>query len=254
MVRAQRRTKGRARTSAEPAEIGKFAALADDWWNPDGAFKALHRLNPLRLKFIHDECTAHFRRDTRALAPFEGLSLLDIGCGGGLLTEPLARQGFAAQGIDAAPEAVEAAAAHARAVGAPAVYRASTAEDLAAQGESFDVVIAMEVIEHVADRALFLQSAASLLKPSGLMFLATINRTLKALALAKLGAEYVLGWIRPGTHDWNKFVSPETLADELARCEVITIRFQGVSFDPFAWEWRSSSDTGVNYMLAARKN
>lgn len=256
MARAQRRPQrhhSENRSSADAREIGKFAALAQEWWNPTGSFAPLHALNPLRLTFIRRLSVQRFERDERALAPFEGLSLVDIGCGGGLLAEPLARQGFAVLGIDAAAESIAAAEAHAGgAEGAPA-YRCARAEDIAREKRRFDVVLAMEILEHVTDRETFLESCTALLEPGGLLFVATIARTLKALALAKFGAEYLLRWIPPGTHDWNKFVSPRELSNEIEAADLSVLETQGVSFDPLAWRWRLSSDTDVNYMLAAAK-
>jgi 2-polyprenyl-6-hydroxyphenyl methylase/3-demethylubiquinone-9 3-methyltransferase len=234
-------------------EVAQFAALAQEWWDPRGHFAPLHRLNPLRLSFVRDLAVRQFGRDPRALSPFSGLSLLDVGCGGGLLAEPLARQGFAVLGIDAAGEAIAAASAHAAQKNQRPAYRCATAEELEAEGAAFDVVTAMEIVEHVADRELFLRSCAALLKPGGLLFLATIARTLKALALAKFGAEYVLGWVPPGTHDWRKFVSPGALSLDLEDCGLAVVALQGIAFDPLSWDWRLSSDTDVNYMLAARK-
>jgi 2-polyprenyl-6-hydroxyphenyl methylase/3-demethylubiquinone-9 3-methyltransferase len=257
MIRAQRRSRIDApdalRSTTDAREIAKFAALAEQWWDPQGPFAALHRLNPLRLGYIRSEAARHCRRDPRTLAPFGRLALVDIGCGGGLLAEPLARQGFAVLGIDAAAESVAAAAAHADGGVAAPLYRCASAEVLAAESARFDVVLAMEIIEHLSDRSTFLQSCASLLKPGGLMFAATLNRTLKALALAKVGAEYVLGWIPRGTHDWNRFVAPDTLAMELEEHGLAVRNIQGVSFDPFTWDWRLSTDTAVNYMLVATK-
>jgi 2-polyprenyl-6-hydroxyphenyl methylase / 3-demethylubiquinone-9 3-methyltransferase len=235
-------------------ELGKFSGLAEEWWNPHGKLGALHRLNPLRLAFIREASARHFARSLRALTPFSGLSLVDIGCGGGLLAEPLCRQGFDVLGIDAVQENIAAAAAHAGDTAAPPSYRCMTAEALEAEGRRADVVAAMEIVEHVGDRAAFLASCSELLKARGLMFLATINRTLKSLALAKIGAEYLLGWVPPGTHDWNKFVSPEQLSSELRELGLTVLDIQGVSFDPLAWQWRRSVDTSVNYMLAAVKS
>lgn len=240
--------------SRDPAEIAKFAALAGAWWDPDGAFAALHRLNPLRLRFLRDIAAAQFGRDRQALAPFAGLSLVDIGCGGGLLSEPLARMGFAVLGIDAAEDGIRAAEAHAARTGTEVAYRCATAEALAAAPGRFDVAVAMEVIEHVADVESFLCASAALLKPGGLFFAATINRTLKALALAKLGAEYVLGWVPPGTHDWQKFVTPREFARHLDTAGLTVTDTQGIVFDPLAWAWRSSRDTDVNYMIVARRD
>ncbi len=249
MGRTQRRNRD---VSLDEGEIAKFAALAGEWWDPDGKFAALHRLNPVRLGFLREIAARHFARDPRALAPFEGLALVDIGCGGGLLSEPLARMGFDVLGIDAAEEGVEAAAAHAAETATPVAYRCTSAEQLAAEGRSFDAVVAMEVIEHVADLEGFVDTCASLVRPGGLLFAATINRTLKALALAKIGAEYVLGWVPPGTHDWQKFVTPRELHRLLEGAGLAVEAMKGAVFDPLAWAWRLSSDTDVNYMVAAR--
>lgn len=256
MARAQRRS-SRApaphSSSVDAREVAQFAALAREWWDPQGPFAQLHRLNPLRLAFLRDTAAEHFSCDPRALAPFAGLSLLDLGCGGGLLSEPLARQGYAVLGIDAAQESIAAALAHADGMDGRPVYRCTTAETLVAEGAVFDVVAAMEIVEHVSDRASFLASCAALVKPGGLLFMATIARTLKALALAKFGAEYVLGWVAPGTHDWRKFVSPGALSREIEACGLSILAIQGTAFDPLRWDWQLSADTGVNYMLAARK-
>jgi len=256
MARAQRRSQNQladSRSSADAREIEKFSALADEWWNTEGAFAPLHKLNPVRLTFIRRVAVRHFARDERVLAPFADLSLADIGCGGGLLSEPLARQGFGVLGIDAARENVAAAEAHARNLNEAVAYRCAHAEDIAREKLRFDVVLAMEIVEHVADRQGFLESCASLVKPGGLLFVATIARTLKALALAKFGAEYLLNWIPPGTHDWNRFVSPRQLSTEIESASLSVLEVQGVSFDPVGWRWCLSSDTDVNYLLAASK-
>ena len=241
------------RSSVDAREVEKFAALAGEWWDPDGKFAPLHKLNPARLAFIRNVALRHFDRDAEALAPFSGLSLIDIGCGGGLVTEAMARQGFAVLGIDAAEENVAAAAAHARAMAAPPSYRAAAAEELVPEQARFDVVLALEILEHVVDRVEFLDTCAQLLKPNGLIVLATLNRTLKSLALAKVGAEYVLRWLPAGTHDWNKFVSPEVLSSELRELGLTVVETRGITFDPLGWSWQLSSDTGINYMLAAAK-
>ncbi|HLY05556.1 MAG TPA: bifunctional 2-polyprenyl-6-hydroxyphenol methylase/3-demethylubiquinol 3-O-methyltransferase UbiG [Rhizomicrobium sp.] len=256
MAPAQRHSTKREpaeRSSADAREIEKFSALSAEWWNTDGAFAALHRLNPLRLAFIRRVAAQHFRKDARRLSAFADLSLVDIGCGGGLLCEPLARQGFRVLGIDAAQESVAAAAAHQGDSRESLAYRCADAEDLVRERLRFDVVLAMEIVEHVADRPGFLEICATLVKPGGLFFVATIARTVKALALAKIGAEYLLRWIPPGTHDWNKFVSPGTLSAEIERTGLSVLEIQGVSFDPLDWRWRLSTDTDVNYMLAAAK-
>ena len=256
MARAERRSRkqdARHRSSADAQEIEKFSALAGEWWNPQGAFAPLHRLNPLRLAFVRRVAVEQFKRDARTLTPFAGLSLIDIGCGGGLLSEPLARQGFDVLGIDAAPENIAAAAAHIREANDSLAYRRARAEDIAEEKSCFYVALAMEIVEHVADRESFLKHCAALLKPGGLLFIATIARTLKSLALAKFGAEYLLRWIPPGTHDWNKFVSPRELSAETQSAGLSVLEVQGVRFDPLVWRWHLSSDTDVNYMLAAAK-
>jgi 2-polyprenyl-6-hydroxyphenyl methylase/3-demethylubiquinone-9 3-methyltransferase len=240
-----------ANSSVDPEEVAKFAKLADEWWNPGGAFAPLHRLNPVRLKFIRDVAAEHFGREVRARHPFQGLSLLDIGCGGGLLTEPLARLGFSTTGCDAAEPNLRAAAAHAAAGGLQIDYRWATAESLTDGGQSFDVVLAMEVVEHVLDIAAFIATAARLSRPGGLLIVATINKTLKSLALAKIGAEYVLRWLPPGTHDWNRFVAPRRLSDTIEKQGLAVLKTAGIGFDPFSWDWRLTSDTDVNYIVVA---
>jgi 2-polyprenyl-6-hydroxyphenyl methylase/3-demethylubiquinone-9 3-methyltransferase len=240
-------------SSVDAAEVAKFSAMADEWWDPAGKFAPLHKFNPIRLGFIRDTAAAHFERDARGLRPFEGLSLLDIGCGGGLLSEPMARLGFKALGADASERNVGTAAAHAAAIGVAVEYRAATAEDLAAEGQTFDVVLNMEVVEHVADLPSYLAACAKLVRPGGLTFVATLNKTLKSLALAKIGAEYVLGWLPRGTHDWSRFIEPAKLQAMLEEMGLNILKTQGVAFDPLAWDWRLSSDTDVNYMLVASK-
>jgi 2-polyprenyl-6-hydroxyphenyl methylase / 3-demethylubiquinone-9 3-methyltransferase len=235
--------------SIDPGEIAKFSAMAAEWWDPAGKFAPLHKFNPVRLGFIRQTAATHFRR--QGLKPFEGLTLLDIGCGGGLLSEPMARLGFKVTGADAAEKNVKIAAAHAAGGGLAIDYRVATAESLA--GAGFDVVLNMEVIEHVADLPFYVRASAGLVKPGGLMFVASLNKTLKALALAKIGAEYVLRWLPPGTHDWNRFVPPERLKTLLTEAGMRVTQTQGVVFDPLAWAWKLSSDTDVNYMVVAQK-
>lgn len=239
--------------SLDPAEVAKFSAIAAEWWDPTGKFAPLHKFNPVRLGFIRAEAGAHFGRDARSLRPFEGLSLLDIGCGGGLLSEPMARLGFAVTGADASERNIGTASAHAAQSGLPITYRAATAEALVEEGLSFDVVLNMEVVEHVADVSAYLEACARLVKPGGLTFVATMNKTLKSLALAKIGAEYVLGWLPRGTHDWNRFIPPTELKELLEQAGLSILKTQGVSFDPLNWDWRLSSDVDVNYMIIARR-
>jgi 2-polyprenyl-6-hydroxyphenyl methylase / 3-demethylubiquinone-9 3-methyltransferase len=239
--------------TVDQAEIDRFGRLAEHWWNPEGALRPLHRLNPVRLAFIRDRLVKHFARDPRALRPFAGLSLLDIGCGGGLVSEPMARLGFAVTGIDAAAETVAAASRHAEATGLAIDYRVATAEALAAAGERFDAVLALEIVEHVADPWLFLEAAAALVKPGGALVLATINRTAKAFVLAIVGAEYVLGWLPRGTHRWAKFLRPSELAAGLRPNGMDLRELSGVAYDPLRDQWISGSDLGVNYLLFATK-
>jgi 2-polyprenyl-6-hydroxyphenyl methylase / 3-demethylubiquinone-9 3-methyltransferase len=241
------------KASADPREIEKFSKLAGEWWDPEGKFAPLHRFNPVRLKYIRDQALEHFRRDGSLIRPFEGLSLLDIGCGGGLVSEPMARIGFTVLGADASEKNIGTAKAHAEGAGLPLSYRCATAETLAEEGASFDLVLNLEVVEHVADAGSFLASCANLVKPGGIMVVATIDRTLKSLALAKIGAEYVLGWLPAGTHDWNKFVRPGELIGHLSDAGLSLKRLQGVAFNPLRWEWELSSDTEVNYMAVAEK-
>ncbi len=240
-----------AKARVDVAEVEKFDRLAEDWWNPSGRMKPLHRLNPVRLSYIREKALERFGRDPRSLAPFAGLSLLDIGCGGGLLSEPLARLGFAVTGIDPAGNNVDVARAHADASGVAVTYRRDTAETLAGEGAAFDVVLAMEVVEHVPDAPSFLATAAGLVKPGGLFVGATINRTKRAFALAIVGAEFVLRWLPVGTHDWEKFVTPDEFEAGLAAGGLEVVDRQGVVFNPFADRWSLSRDMAVNYMLAA---
>jgi 2-polyprenyl-6-hydroxyphenyl methylase/3-demethylubiquinone-9 3-methyltransferase len=239
--------------SIDPSEVAKFSALAAEWWDPAGKFAPLHKFNPVRLAFIRSEAAGHFGRDARSLRPFEGLSLLDIGCGGGLLSEPMARLGFAVTGADASERNIGTARSHAAQSGLEIDYRATAAEVLRDQGLSFDVVLNMEVVEHVADVSGYLAACAALVKPGGLTFVATLNKTLKSLALAKIGAEYVLNWLPRGTHDWNRFMAPADLERALEQSGLTVLKTQGVSFDPLAWDWRLSSDVDVNYMVTAKR-
>jgi 2-polyprenyl-6-hydroxyphenyl methylase/3-demethylubiquinone-9 3-methyltransferase len=240
--------------SVDAAEVAKFSAMAAEWWDPAGKFAPLHRFNPVRLSFIKAEVAAHFGRDPLGLRPFEGLSLLDIGCGGGLLAEPMARLGFAVTGADASEKNIGTARAHAAQSGLEIDYHATTAEALAAEGRQFDVVLNMEVVEHVADVAAYLNACATLVKPGGLTLVATMNKTLKSLALAKIGAEYVLNWLPRGTHDWNRFIPPTELRAMLEESGLTICKTQGVAFNPIAWDWVLSSDVDVNYMIVAARS
>jgi 2-polyprenyl-6-hydroxyphenyl methylase/3-demethylubiquinone-9 3-methyltransferase len=239
--------------SIDRAEIDKFSRLAEEWWNPDGPMRPLHRLNPVRLAFIRDVALAHFRRDGKSLSPFGGLRLVDVGCGGGLLCEPMARVGFDVLGIDAAGDNIRIAEAHAASLGLPVRYRSATAEALVDEGATFDVVLIMEVIEHVADVPAFVGACANLVAPGGVMIASTLNRTIKSLAMAKIGAEYVLRWLPAGTHDWSRFVTPFEFKVQLEDAGLTVTRLQGVSFDVLNWDWRLSNDSDVNYMIVAEK-
>ena len=245
---------GPQKTTIDPAEVEKFSRIAGEWWDPFGKFKPLHKFNPVRLAFIRDAICTHFERERRDKRPLEGFDLLDIGCGGGLVAEPMRRLGAGVTAIDASVDNIKTAMTHAMEAGLEIDYRATTAEDLASQTpQTFDVVLNLEAVEHVADIELFLRSSATLLKPGGIMIVATINRTLKALALAKIGAEYVLRWLPRGTHDPRKFVKPEELRGALEAAGLTIQQTTGVSYNPLMDIWRVSDDTDVNYMLIATK-
>jgi 2-polyprenyl-6-hydroxyphenyl methylase/3-demethylubiquinone-9 3-methyltransferase len=240
-------------TTVNTEEIAKFAAMADEWWDPKGKFKPLHKFNPVRLGYVRDNAIRHFGRDAGVRRPLEGLRVLDIGCGGGLLSEPLVRLGAAVTGIDAGEENIAIARLHAEQSGLAIDYRVVTAEALAAEGARFDMVLNMEVVEHVDNVPLYLKSCAQLVAPGGLLFTASINRTPRAFALAIVGAEYVLRWLPRGTHDYRKFLTPEEIAALLRRNGLKVTEKVGVVFHPLADEWRQSRDTGVNYMVLAEK-
>jgi len=242
-----------ASPTVDPVEVARFAALAADWWDPGGRMGMLHKFNPVRLRFIKEAACRQFERDPKRLDSLDGLRILDIGCGGGLLSEPLARLGAEVVGADPAEPNIEAAKLHAAGAGLSHDYRATTAEALADAGERFDLVLAMEVVEHVADLALFVQRCAEMVKPRGLLIGATINRTLKSFALAIVGAEYVLRWLPRGTHRWDKFVTPDEFEAALERHRLRVIEATGVVYDLFADRWQLAPDMDVNYMLAAEK-
>ena len=239
-----------AARSVDPAEIAKFAAMADAWWDPQGKFRPLHRLNPARLTYIRDSCAARFNRDAKASRLLAGLKVVDIGCGGGLLCEPLARLGATVSGIDAGTETIAIARSHAAESELAIDYREATAEMLAEAGERFDVVLSMEVVEHVADPASFISACSQLVAPGGLLIVATLNRTAKSFAFAIVGAEYVLRWLPRGTHDWRRFLRPSELA-AMVRGQGLTLNnATGIVYSPLGDSWRlSTSDLDVNYML-----
>jgi 2-polyprenyl-6-hydroxyphenyl methylase / 3-demethylubiquinone-9 3-methyltransferase len=243
----------RSPRTLDSAEVSRFARLAGEWWDPRGRFGPLHQLGPPRLTFIRDALTRHFKGGTGAAQPLSGLTVLDIGCGGGLISEPLARMGACVTAIDPAEENVEAARRHAEPQALSINYRAGRAEDLVAEGASFDAVVCLEVLEHVPDPQAFLNTCASLVRPSGLMILSTLNRTLKAYAFAIVGAEYILRWLPAGTHQWDRFVTPEELDRYLASAGLVALEFRGLVYHPFTDRWSLSADTDVNYLAAAAK-
>ena len=241
-------------SSIDPADVARFSAIADEWWDPHGKFAPLHKFNPVRLAFIRQQALAVFGRDASARAPIEGLRLLDIGCGGGLLSEPMSRLGFQVTGVDASDRNIGTASVHAAETGLSIDYRCSTAEALLADGAGpFDVILNMEVVEHVATPGPYLRSCAMMLAPGGLMIVATLNRTLKALALAKVGAEYILGWVPRGTHDWRQFLRPDEIRAYLAGEPVEIGGPFGVTFNPLTGIWSQSGDADINYMMTVTK-
>ncbi len=237
-------------SSVDRAEVAKFAALAQAWWDPDGKLRPLHRLNPVRLAYVRDRAEARFGREALAPQPLAGLRLVDIGCGGGLLDEPLARLGARVTGIDAAAESIAVARRHAQESGLAIDYRQDTAEALAAAGARFDIVLAMEIVEHVGDLHGFMQAAARLVAPGGMLIISTLNRTAKSFVLAILGAEYILRWLPPGTHDWRRFLRPSEVAAALRPHGLTAAEAVGVVYSPLADKWRlAASDLDVNYMM-----
>lgn len=244
---------GQTASSIDRDEVARFEAIAATWWDEAGPMRVLHRFNPVRLGYIRDEACRHFGREARAPFPLAGLSVVDVGCGGGVLSEPLARLGAEVTGLDPAPTNVAVARAHAEAEGVTVDYREQTIEALVGEGARFDVVLAMEVVEHVADRDAFLRSACAAVKPGGLLFAATINRTLRSFALAIVGAEYVLGWLPRGTHDWDKFVRPGELSAGIAAAGLEVTDTTGVVYNPVHDRWSQARDTGVNYMVCATR-
>ncbi len=234
-------------------EVQRFDALGDSWWDEHGPMAPLHRLTPVRVAWARDVAARHFGRESEARPPLAGLKILDIGCGAGLFAEPLARLGADVLGIDPAPASIGVARRHAEETGAKLAYRVATIEALAAEPARFDVVTAMEVVEHVADPARFAAEAASLLEPGGLFLASTLNRTLKSFALAIVGAEYVLRWLEPGTHRWGQFVTPAELALAVRLAGLRVMERKGVSYDPLRRTWRLTDDLSVNYQLAAKR-
>ena len=242
-----------AQSTIDEAEVARFSALAETWWDPRGKMATLHKFNPVRLAYIRDAACKTFERNPKDLGSLKDLRILDIGCGGGILCEPLARLGANVLGADPAEKNIAAAKVHAEQGGLSIDYRATTAEDLADAGERFDIVLAMEVVEHVADMPLFVSRCAEMVRPGGLMVAATINRTLKSFALAIVGAEYVLRWLPRGTHSWDKFVTPDELEIAMERAGLRTTDERGVIYNLLADRWELSADTDVNYMVLGEK-
>lgn len=240
--------------TVDPDEVAFFAKIADTWWDPKGPFKPLHQLNPTRLKYIRDICCEHFGLDTQDLHPFNGLSLLDIGCGGGLISEPMARLGADVTGVDASEKNIKTASVHAEQNGINIRYLNTTAEKLADAGHQYDIIVNMEVIEHVADVDAYLKACHSLLKPDGVMLVSTLNRTAKSMLFAKIGAEYIMRWLPVGAHDWQKFITPDELSSYLEKAGFQTDKPTGFCFNLLARKWRlDMSDTAVNYAVPAFK-
>lgn len=245
---------GPSRPSIDPSEVAKFTAMAAEWWDPKGKFRPLHKFNPVRLGFIRDTIEAHFELESGSRRPFEGLRVLDIGCGGGLVSEPMRRLGADMVSVDASEANIKTAITHAEQGGLDIDFRAGTVEALIETGEApFDVVLNLEVVEHVADPSQFLRDCASLVKPGGLMIVATLNRTAKAFALAIVGAEYVLGWLPRGTHEFDKFLRPDEIRQPMIQAGLMVEPPQGVSFNPLLDQWRLSADTNVNYLMVAAR-
>lgn len=239
--------------TVDEAEIAKFLAIAEEWWDPFGNFRPLHKLNPTRLTYIRDQICRHFGRDHTKDRPLTGLGLLDIGCGGGLLSEPMARLGADVLGADALEKNIKVASAHAEQQNLVIDYRATTVEELNQTPNTFDVILNMEVVEHVADVEIFLRCCVELLNPGGLMVIGTINRTLKAYALAIVGAETILQWLPQGTHQYEKLVRPEEIESALSGTGVNLTNPVGLSYNPLADRWSLSGDVSVNYMRVATR-
>jgi 2-polyprenyl-6-hydroxyphenyl methylase/3-demethylubiquinone-9 3-methyltransferase len=241
-------------TTIDPSEVAKFEAMAAEWWNPNGKFRPLHLMNPCRLDYITGQIAAEYGRDLTKPLPFAGLRILDIGCGGGLLSEPMARLGAEVVGADAAPRNIPVAQVHAQASGLTIDYRFTTAEDLAAAGEQFDVVLNMEVVEHVSDPLVYLTACHDLLKSGGIMLCSTLNRNPKSYLMAIIGAEWVMRWLPKGTHDWAKFITPDELYDLINRAGLTPVDRKGMVFNPVSWGWSvSARDLSVNYVTTSRK-
>jgi 2-polyprenyl-6-hydroxyphenyl methylase/3-demethylubiquinone-9 3-methyltransferase len=245
-------TERAAPSSIDPAEVAKFQAMAREWWDPNGKFKPLHMLNPTRLDYVTGQIAAQFGRDLSTPLPFGGLTVLDIGCGGGLMAEPMARLGARVTGADAAAGNIVVASLHAQQQDLTIDYRATTAEALVAEGHGYDVVMALEIVEHVADPASFVATCRDLVKPGGMLIQSTLNRTARSFAAAIVGAEWVMRWLPKGTHDWHRFITPDELAQMTAASGLEVLDRCGMVFNPLAWRWSlSHRDLSVNYALTA---
>lgn len=238
----------------DPEEIARFSKISAQWWDEDGAFKPLHHLNPTRLDYITQQLSQHYLKNTDKSLNFQGLSVLDIGCGGGLVTEPLTRLGATVTGIDASEKTIEVATAHAALMNLDISYACTTAEDLAATHQQFDAVLALEIVEHVADVPGFINTCQDLVRPGGIVIFSTINRTLKSYAIAIIGAEHVMRWLPVGTHEWKKFLTPGELGGHVKSAPLSIQDIKGMSFNPLSWSWSLSKDLDVNYFITATKS
>jgi 2-polyprenyl-6-hydroxyphenyl methylase/3-demethylubiquinone-9 3-methyltransferase len=241
-------------STVDPAEVARFERIAETWWDPKGPMGTLHKFNPVRLAYIRDEACRRFGRDLKSVRSLEDLAILDVGCGGGVLSEPLARLGAKVTGLDPAPTNIAVARHHAERSGVQVDYRNEAVEIVAGRGETFDVVIAMEVVEHVADVTAFVRACAATMRPGGLLVMATLNRTLRSFAFAIVGAEYLLGWLPKGTHQWDKFVTPEELKRAIKDSGLRVLDVHGVVYNPLRDQWSLSQDIAVNYMVAAARD